>query len=211
MQSSRRRPLRLPEHVGGERNWDYRYTWLRDSSLILYALLTIGYQEEAADFIHWLEQTVGSDSTRQPQIMYGIDGRQKLPEQILDHLEGYRGSRPVRIGNAAADQRQLDIFGEVLRAASLYYLPGGHARPSQPPSTEVWNLLRDLVDRAANDWQESGSGIWEVRGGSQPFLYGKLMCWAALDAGLRLAREYGLEAPLEPLARHAGADPSGNP
>ena len=113
----------LPEHVGGERNWDYRYTWLRDSSLILYALLTIGYEDEAADFIHWLEQTVGSDPTRKPQIMYGIDGRQKLPEQILDHLEGYRGSRPVRIGNAAAEQRQLDIFGEVLRAASLVLPP----------------------------------------------------------------------------------------
>ena len=118
----------LPENMGGERNWDYRYTWLRDSSLIMYALLTIGYEQEAADFIHWLEQTVGSDPTRRPQIMYGIDGRRKLPEQILDHLEGYRGSRPVRIGNAAADQRQLDIFGEVLRAAALYYRRDGDAR-----------------------------------------------------------------------------------
>jgi GH15 family glucan-1,4-alpha-glucosidase len=187
----------LPEQVGGERNWDYRYTWLRDSSLILYALLTIGYEAEAADFVHWLEQTVGSDLTRKPQIMYGIDGRQKLPEQVLDHLEGYRGSRPVRIGNAAADQRQLDIFGEVLRAAALYYRDGGDARSTATPSAEAWELLRDLVERAAEHWDESGSGIWEVRGGAQPFLYGKLMCWAALDAGIQLAREHRLDGPLD--------------
>jgi alpha,alpha-trehalase len=186
----------LPENLGGERNWDYRYTWLRDSSLIMYALLTIGYEQEAADFIHWLEQTVGSDPTHRPQIMYGIDGRPKLPEQILDHLEGYRGSRPVRIGNAAADQRQLDIFGEVLRAAALHYRHGG-ARSTVPPSDDVWNLLRDLAEQAAEHWNEAGSGMWEVRGSAQPFLYGKLMCWAALDAGLGIADEHGLEAPLD--------------
>ena len=195
----------LPESVGGERNWDYRYTWLRDSSLILYALLTIGYDDEAADFIHWLEQTIGSDPTRKPQIMYGIDGRWKLPEVLLDHLAGYRGSRPVRIGNAAASQRQLDIFGEVLRAAALHYRgssnaphEGGSAGKSrnEPPDAEAWAVLRELVERAAEHWQESGSGIWEVRGGPQPFLYGKLMCWAALDAGIRLARDHGLDAPV---------------
>jgi GH15 family glucan-1,4-alpha-glucosidase len=196
----------LPENIGGERNWDYRYAWLRDSSLILYALLTIGYGDEAADFTHWLEQTVGSDPTRKPQIMYGIDGRRQLPEEILDHLDGYRGSRPVRIGNAAAEQRQLDIFGEVLRAAALHYRRGSEAphegQPAkrarqQAPSGEAWNLLRELVDRAAEHWDEVGSGIWEVRGGPQPFLYGKLMCWAALDSGLRLARDYGLDAPVD--------------
>jgi len=188
----------LPENIGGERNWDYRYTWLRDSSLIMYALLTIGYEAEAADFIHWLEETVGADPTHRPQIMYGIDGRRKLPEQILDHLAGYRRSRPVRIGNAAADQRQLDIFGEVLRAAALYYRQDGGARRTGPPSSEVWDVLRDLVERAAEHWDEAGSGIWEVRGGgTQPFLYGKLMCWAALDAGLGIAQEHGLKAPLD--------------
>jgi alpha,alpha-trehalase len=187
----------LPENLGGERNWDYRYTWLRDSSLILYALLTIGYEEEAADFIHWLEQTVGADLTRRPQIMYGIDGRSHLPEEVLNHLEGYHGSQPVRIGNAAADQRQIDIFGEVMRAAALYYRHEGDAHSTPRPSAEVWDLLRDLVERAAEHWDEAGSGIWEVRGGSQPFLYGKLMCWAALDAGLGLARERGLDAPLD--------------
>lgn len=195
----------LPERLGGERNWDYRYTWLRDSSLIMYALLTIGYGNEAGDFIHWLEQAVGSNPTRTPQIMYGIDGRRQVPEQILDHLEGYRGSRPVRIGNAAADQRQLDIFGEVLRAAALHYRHESNAHEGwnangsaqHRPTDEVWDLLRELVDRAAEHWGESGSGIWEVRGGPQPFLYGKLMCWAALDCGLRLAREHGLQAPLD--------------
>jgi GH15 family glucan-1,4-alpha-glucosidase len=184
----------LPEEIGGQRNWDYRFTWLRDASLTLYALLTIGYTEEAADFLEWLEQSLGSDPTRAPQIMYGIDGRRELPEHILDHLEGYRRSRPVRIGNAAADQRQFDIYGDVLRAAALQYSPpvARHA-----PSQEAWAVLRDLVQRAADNWDQAGNGIWEVRGGPQPFLYGRLMCWAALQAGERLATTYGLEAPLE--------------
>ena len=186
----------LPENVGGQRNWDYRFTWLRDSSLILYALLTIGYAEEAADFIHWLEHTLGSDATRHIQIVYGIDGRQDLAEQTLDHLDGYRGSRPVRVGNAAVDQIQLDVYGEVLRAASLYYALGRHPR-SEAPTPEAWHLLRHLVQQAAEQWDDKGSGIWEVRGGAQPFLYGKLMCWAALEAGLRLARNYDLDAPLQ--------------
>jgi GH15 family glucan-1,4-alpha-glucosidase len=196
----------LPEDVGGERNWDYRYTWLRDSSLILYGLLTIGFGDEAADFTHWLERTVGSDPTRRPQIMYGIDGRRQLTETLLDNLEGYRGSHPVRVGNAAAEQRQLDIFGEVLRAATLHYRRGSEAphegkaaerNHQQPPSDEAWSVLRELVDRAADHWGESGSGIWEVRGGPRPFLYGKLMCWAALDSGLRLAHHFSLEAPVQ--------------
>ncbi len=196
----------LPESVRGERNWDYRFTWLRDASLILYALLTIGYGDEAADFTHWLEQTVGSDPTHEPQIMYGIDGRHKLPEQIIQQLEGYRGSRPVRVGNAAAEQRQLDIFGEVLRAAALHYHRGAESphegQPPdgahrKPPSDEGWTVLRDLVDRAADHWSDNGNGIWEVRGGPRPFLYGKLMCWAALDSGIRLAQEFRLDAPCD--------------
>jgi alpha,alpha-trehalase len=191
----------LPEQIGGERNWDYRYTWLRDSSLILYALMTVGYREEAADFMHWLEQTIGSDPTRAPQIMYGIDGRRKLPEQTVDQLEGYRQSRPVRTGNGAAEQRQLDIFGEVLRAAHLHYRGRADDTDAARPDAEAWQVLRGLVQQAAEHWAESGRGIWEVRGGPRPFLYGKLMCWAALDAGIRLADEHGLAAPLEAWRR----------
>jgi len=196
----------LPEAIGGERNWDYRYTWLRDASLILYGLMSIGFEDEAADFLHWLEHTTGSDPTQAPQIMYGIDGRRKLPEEELGHLAGYRGSRPVRLGNAAATQRQLDIYGEVLRAASLHYRRAGDARGEgqsteakghQRPSSEAWALLRGMVERAGEHWQEPGSGIWEVRGGPQDFLYGKLMCWAALDCGIRLTEEHQLDAPLD--------------
>jgi GH15 family glucan-1,4-alpha-glucosidase len=143
--------------------------------------------------------------------MYGIDGRLQLPEEILHHLDGYRGSRPVRIGNAAASQRQLDIYGEVLRAAALHYRRGSDAphegkpaqdNPEHAPSNEAWELLRELADRAAEHWQDKGSGIWEVRGGPEPFLYGKLMCWAAVDSALRLAHDFGLEAPADSW-RHA--------
>jgi alpha,alpha-trehalase len=187
----------LPEEIGGPRNWDYRYTWLRDSSLILYALMTVGYRNEAADFMEWLEHAVGSDPTRSPQIMYAIDGRRELPEHVLPNLEGYRGSRPVRIGNGAADQRQLDIYGEVLRAAYLHHSPPNAAPGSSSLDAEAWKVLRGLIERAAAEWTEEGRGIWEVRGGPQPFLYGKLMCWAALDAGINLAQEHELEAPVE--------------
>jgi alpha,alpha-trehalase len=192
----------LPERIGGERNWDYRFSWLRDSSLILYALMTVGYADEAAGFIHWLERAIGSDPTQAPQIMYGIDGRRDLAEHTLDHLDGYRSSRPVRIGNAAATQRQLDIYGEVLAAAYLHYRRGGQRQggttaEAQPqPSAEAWPLFRGLVQRAAAHWHKPGNGIWEVRGPPRQFLYGKLMCWAALDRGVRLAQEHGLDAPV---------------
>src|SRR6185436_20573911 len=117
-----------------------------------------------------------------PQIMYGIDGRRELSEHALEHLDGYRGSRPVRIGNAAAQQRQLDIYGEVLRAADLHY-----RHPVEQPEPAAWDVLRELVEQAAHGWTESDRGIWEVRGHARPFTYGKLMCWCALDIGSRLA------------------------
>ena len=192
----------LPELIGGERNWDYRYTWLRDSTRILYALLTIGYDDEANDFFHWLRRTGHADPTALPQTMYTVDGGRDLPERTLD-LEGHRCSRPVRVGNAAAGQFQLDIFGEVLIAAHMHYQHRARRRAErgEPPGRRGpthagWRLLRALVEAAAERWQEPDNGIWEVRGGRQRFLYSRLMCWAALDSGLRLAQEFGLPAPV---------------
>ncbi len=193
----------LPETPGGVRNWDYRFTWLRDSSLILYALMTIGYEVEADEFFHWAAGSIRADT---PRIMYGIDGEQPSTETELHELDGYLGSRPVRIGNAAANQVQLDIFGEIVRSA---YLHQRAVHPSREPTgyggtREHWDLLSGLVERAAEDWQHPDNGIWEVRGGPQDFLYSKLMCWVALDRGLRLARELKLPAPVDrwSQARH---------
>jgi GH15 family glucan-1,4-alpha-glucosidase len=195
----------LPEEIGGIRNWDYRYSWVRDSALILYALLNIGYHEEAADFFEWLQETHHNDANRDLQVMYGIDGGFELSEKALPHLEGYRRSRPVRIGNAAAKQLQLDIYGEVLTAAYLYFTSGIGKRGKGPSDfsrreralEHDWPLLSELIEEAARRWYEPDNGIWEVRGGLKPFLYSRLMCWAALDRGIRLAREYSRPAPLE--------------
>lgn len=193
----------LPERIGGIRNWDYRYTWLRDASLMLYALSTIGHHEEATDFIGWLAQTVGAEPDRTPQIMYTVDGNRELPEQELSHLSGYRASAPVRVGNAASNQHQLDIFGDVLSAA-YHFQQTIEDEPSTPIplpherlSRRNWQLLRGLVEDAAASWQQPDSGIWEVRGESRHYVYSKLMCWTALDRGIRLAREHRLPAPLE--------------
>jgi GH15 family glucan-1,4-alpha-glucosidase len=184
----------LPEEIGGVRNWDYRFAWLRDSALILYAMLTLGYEEEADDFFQWLGSVCGSDPSVSPQIMYRIDGGRDLPEVELTHLAGYRGSRPVRVGNAAATQRQLDIYGEVLSAA---YLHLRHGRHQHEVAAASWPLLSSLVEQAAEHWREPDNGIWEIRGGPRDFLYSKLMCWVALDRGIRIAREDGLDAPLD--------------
>jgi GH15 family glucan-1,4-alpha-glucosidase len=198
----------LPEEIGGVRNWDYRYAWVRDSALILYALMNIGYHEEAADFFEWLQKTRQQDPGADLQVLYGIDGENELAESTLEHLRGYRDSRPVRVGNAAADQLQLDIFGEALTAAYLYFSSGigrrendrGELSRQEGVLAHDWPLLSWLVEQAARRWKEPDNGIWEVRGGLQPFLYSRLMCWAALDRGLRLAREYSLAAPLDEWA-----------
>lgn len=198
----------LPEDVGGVRNWDYRYTWLRDSALILYALATIGYEGAGADFLRWLHTTCTDVDGQALQIMYGIDGARNLPEMELSHLDGYAHSRPVRVGNAAAEQRQLDIYGEVMRAAYVHYRhesAGGREEYAvrhstilgAKPSRAMWRTLRRFVEEAACHWQEPDNGIWEVRGGTQKFLYSRLMCWAALDRGIRLANEHHLPAPLD--------------
>ena len=172
----------LPEELGGERNWDYRYTWIRDAAFTLYGFLRIGFTEEASQFMNWLEarcQDLGPDGSL--QIMYGLDGRRKLTEERLEHLEGYRGSRPVRIGNGAYGQLQLDIYGEMMDSIYLYNKYGS------PISSDLWTHLRRLVDWVCDNWHREDEGIWEVRGGRKHFLYSKLMCWVAIDRGLRLA------------------------
>jgi GH15 family glucan-1,4-alpha-glucosidase len=172
----------LPESVGGERNWDYRYTWIRDAAFTLYGLLRIGLTDEASQFIQWLEarcHELNPDGSL--QIMYGIDGEHTLTEETLDHLEGYRGSRPIRIGNGAYRQLQLDIYGELMDSIYLYNKYGN------PISYELWTHLRRLINWVCDNWQKKDEGIWEIRSGKQHFVYSKLMCWVALDRGLRLA------------------------
>jgi len=180
----------LPEVIGGGRNWDYRYTWLRDAAFTLYALMRVGLHQEAAQFVAWLDARChepASDGSL--QVMYGIDGRHDLPETTLDHLEGYRGSRPVRIGNAASGQLQLDIYGELMDAAYLYNKHGA------PISYEMWTHLRDLTEWVCENWRRVDEGIWETRGGRKQFVTSKLMCWVALDRALRLADKRSFPAP----------------
>ncbi len=182
----------LPESLGGERNWDYRYTWLRDAAFTLYGLLRIGFTEEAARFMDWIDNRCkdsGSDGSL--QLMYGIDGSSDLTEETLDHLDGYRGSKPVRIGNGAYDQLQLDIYGELMDAVYLYNKYG------DPISYDLWTRLRVLINWVCDNWQRKDEGIWEVRGGQRHFVYSKLMCWVAVDRGLRLASKRSFPADRE--------------
>jgi len=179
----------LPEGIGGERNWDYRYTWIRDAAFTLYGLLRIGFTQEARAFMGWIEarcQSSGSDGSL--QLMYGLDGRKDLTETTLDHLDGYRGSRPVRLGNGAYDQLQLDIYGELMDAVYLYNKHG------DPISYDLWTRLRGLINWVCDNWRREDEGIWEVRGGRRHFVYSKLMCWVALDRGLRLASKRSFPA-----------------
>jgi GH15 family glucan-1,4-alpha-glucosidase len=184
----------LPEQLGGERNWDYRYTWIRDASFSVYALLGLGYTEEAAAFGTWLRQRASErvgDASGPLKIMYRIDGDPNLDEEILDHLEGYRGSAPVRIGNGASDQLQLDIYGEAIDSLYLADESGltiGH---------EGWNDVSRILDWLADNWDRPDEGIWETRGGQQHFVYGRLMSWVAMDRALRLAERNGRPANVE--------------
>ena len=174
----------LPEGIGGRRNWDYRYTWIRDAAFTLYAFLRIGFTEEATRFMDWLEARwrEGESSCDGPlQLMYGVDGRSELAEEELAHLEGYRGSRPVRIGNGAHSQLQLDIYGELMDAVYL------HNKYAAPVGYDAWLHLRKLVDWVCDNWEREDEGVWEVRGGRRHFVYSKFMCWVAIDRGLRLA------------------------
>ena len=182
----------LPEGIGGERNWDYRYTWIRDSAFTIYAFLRLGFTEEAERFMQYLANlcTAAKDDGSL-QIMYGIDGRTQLTEEILDHLAGYKGSKPVRIGNGAYNQLQLDIYGELLDAAYLYNKHGA------PISYDTWLSLRYFVNWVCDNWHRKDEGVWEIRSGQQAFIYSKLMCWVALDRGLRLAEKRSFPADRE--------------
>jgi GH15 family glucan-1,4-alpha-glucosidase len=182
----------LPEVLGGERNWDYRYTWIRDAAFTLYGLLRIGFTEEAAGFMQWLEARADEPNPDGSlQLMYGIDGRHDLTEETLDHLEGYRGSGPVRIGNGAHNQLQLDIYGELMDAVYL------HNKYGDPVSYELWTRLRKVINWVCDNWRREDEGIWEVRGGRRHYVYSKLMCWMAIDRGLRLADKRSFPADRE--------------
>ena len=176
----------LPEWVGGDRNWDYRFTWLRDASFTLYALYQLGFKEEATDFMHWVGHLT---ITRGLKILYNLDGRSGGDEEELDHLEGYRRSRPVRIGNGAKDQVQLDVFGELLDTVFVWALNGGKI------SRELWKELCGIVNFACRRWEERDAGLWEVRGEYLNFTYSKVMCWVAVDRALLLGKKYRLPMP----------------
>ena len=185
----------LPEDMGGMRNWDYRFTWLRDASFTLYALNVLGFTEEARAFTYWLRRLSYSNG-EDLQIMYGIRGEHELTEHELTHLSGYCDSRPVRIGNGAAYQKQLDVFGEVLDCIHLYRCQGSFERYGETLEGPLWALMRTLVEHVCTHWQEPDSGIWEVRGGLRHFVYSKVMCWVALDRGIKAAEQLQLEADL---------------
>lgn len=182
--------MALPEAIGGPRNWDYRYSWVRDSSFVVYALMRIGFVDEAARYIDFLTtKCLDVAAGKSLQVVYRVDGSSDLTEFHLDHLEGYRGSRPVRVGNAAAEQLQLDIFGELMDSIYLYDKYGA------PISYDVWKSLTWMLDWLCDNWQLPDDGIWEVRGGRQHFVFSRMMCWVAFDRALRMANKRGLPAP----------------
>ena len=180
----------LPEEIGGERNWDYRYSWIRDSALTINALFMLGYTEEARDYVTWLKRTTAG-SPKSLQIMYGAGGERFLPEVELDHLEGYRGSKPVRVGNGAAKQFQLDVYGEMLDAAWHYRRNGGEI------DDVFWRFLCEVGDAVVERWEQPDSGIWEIRGDLKHFVSSKVMAWVALDRLARLADADDREGDVE--------------
>ncbi|MFI6655441.1 glycoside hydrolase family 15 protein [Streptomyces sp. NPDC050523] len=178
----------LPEQIGGGRNWDYRYTWVRDGSLSVSALLGLGYVEEAVAFRRWLGDRLraGRTVSGEPlQIMYRVDGDPELTEEVLDHFEGYRQSAPVRVGNGAAGQLQLDIYGEAALA-----LAQSVEDVDDVPPYDGWQALAGVLDWLVKEWDRPDEGIWETRGGQKDFTYSRLMCWAAFDRGVRMAQHY---------------------
>lgn len=179
----------LPETIGGVRNWDYRFTWIRDAAFTLHALIRLGFVNETRAFVLWLKDRFMYDAQRGPlQVMYGSDGRQNLNEVCLDHLCGYENSRPVRIGNAAYDQLQLDIYGEMMESAYFANIPIEYA---------AWQTVQKILEWLGANWQRADEGIWEVRGEPREFLHSRVMCWVAFDRALRLALKRSLPGPLD--------------
>lgn len=175
----------LPEALGGVRNWDYRYTWVRDAAFTVYSLMRLGYTEEAGAFAQFMQARAKEEEPNGGplNVLYGIDGRHNIAEETLGHLDGYRGSKPVRIGNAAVGHLQLDIYGELMDALYLYDKYGS------PLSYDMWVTVEHMLDWLTQHWRDEDQSIWEVRGGRRPFTYSKLQCWVALDRGVRLARK----------------------
>ncbi|HJQ19608.1 MAG TPA: glycoside hydrolase family 15 protein [Gemmatimonadaceae bacterium] len=182
----------LPTSIGGKRNWDYRYIWVRDSAFAVYALLRLGLFDEAEEFTHWVEKrSAAMPHPGQLQPVYALDGRSELREMSLTHLDGYRRSRPVRIGNKASEQLQLDIYGELIDTLYLF------DRFKAQPSYTLWGRICEIVDWVCQNWERPDEGIWEVRGGPQHFLYSRVMCWVAIDRALRIADRRSIPAPIE--------------
>jgi GH15 family glucan-1,4-alpha-glucosidase len=184
----------LPEDFGGERNWDYRYCWLRDAALTLGSLVEAGYTDEALLWRSWLLRAVAGDP-EDLQIMYAVDGARRLPEHTLDHLPGYAGSRPVRIGNGAVAQRQTDVLGEVMIALEHTRRAGQHH------DDNAWALQRVLVENLAKNWQDPDNGLWEIRGPRRRFTHSRAMVWAAFDRAVRAVEEFDLEGPVDDWRR----------
>jgi GH15 family glucan-1,4-alpha-glucosidase len=189
----------LPERIGGGRNWDYRFTWVRDASFTVDAFMRLGYTEEAAEFMRWIEERCRQFNPERPlQVLYGLDGRADLAEKELPQFEGYRQSRPVRIGNAACRQFQLDIYGELLDSALIYQRHNGKI------SRRFWKDLVRLSDWVCANWRKPDESIWEVRGGAKPFLFSRLMCWVAVDRAMQLAQKLSPPATLAQWRRTRG-------
>ena len=178
----------LPESPGGQMNWDYRYSWIRDSFFSVRALADIGFEGAASGFRRFIERSAAGNA-EELQLMYGVGGERRLTEELLTDLEGYKGASPVRLGNAAAGQLQLDMYGELLELSWRWHKRGNS------PDDDYWRFLVELVDMTANLWDQPDQGIWEQRGNPQHFVYSKVMCWATLDRGLKLAEECMRKAP----------------
>ena len=185
----------LPESIGHGRNWDYRYTWIRDAAFSMHAFLELGFMEEAEAFLSWIQTQT---SNKELQLMFTIDGATQLEEYTLDHLEGYKGSKPVRIGNEAAKQTQMDIYGELMETIYIYAMHGGNI------TYEYWKIISQYVELVINNWHMADHSIWEVRGEKREFLFSRMMCWVALDRGIKIANHFSF--PHDILKWHSVRD-----